>query len=106
MTGDLEKAVADYRHAIDMDPEHPRVYELWGAIGDALVGLKRPQEAVTACDEAIRLSAAAADSVRGEFYLSRSHAWLAQGDPDKAAHDAAEAKRLKGSTVREGRGGL
>jgi Flp pilus assembly protein TadD len=27
MTGDLERAIADYRHAIDMDPEHPKVYE-------------------------------------------------------------------------------
>jgi tetratricopeptide (TPR) repeat protein len=105
MTGDLEKAIADYRHAIEMDPEHPKVYELWGAIGDALVRLKRPQEAVGACDEAIRLSSAAADSVRGDFYLSRSQAWLALGDSDKAARDAAEAKRLKGPTVREGRGG-
>jgi tetratricopeptide (TPR) repeat protein len=103
MTGDLEKAVADYRHAIELDPQHPRGYELWGAIGDALVGLKRPQEAVTACDEAIRLSSAAADSVQGDFYLSRSHAWLALGDHDRAARDAAEAKRLKASADGEGR---
>jgi tetratricopeptide (TPR) repeat protein len=102
MAGDLERAVADYRHAIELDPQHPRVYELWGAIGDALGRLKRPREAVAACDEAIRLSSAAAESVRGEFYLSRSHAWRALGDSDKADRDAAEAKRLGTPPDREG----
>ena len=90
MTGDLERAVADYRHAIDMDPHHPKVYELWGAIGDALVTLERPQEAVTAYDQAIPL---APPAQRGELYHGRSRAWLAVGDGEKAARDAMEAGR-------------
>ncbi|HEX5031871.1 MAG TPA: tetratricopeptide repeat protein [Candidatus Eisenbacteria bacterium] len=92
MTGDLDRAVADYRHAIEMDPHHPKVYELWGAMGDALVGLNRPQEAVTAYDQAIPL-APSTDSQRGELYRGRSRAWLALGESENAARDAAEAKR-------------
>ena len=97
MTGDLDRAVADYRHAIEMEPHHPRVYELWGAMGDALVTLKRPQEAVTAYDQAIPL-APPAGAQRGELYRGRSRAWLALGDSENAARDAAEAKRY-GVTV-------
>ncbi|HKO22064.1 MAG TPA: tetratricopeptide repeat protein [Candidatus Eisenbacteria bacterium] len=91
MSGDLELAVADYRHAIEMDPRHPRTYELWGAMGDALLTLRRPQEAVDAYDEAIPL---APPAQQGELYRGRSRAWLALGDREKSARDGAEAKRL------------
>jgi tetratricopeptide (TPR) repeat protein len=90
MSGDLERAVADYRHAIELEPHHPRVYELWGALGDAFVTLKRPQEAVAAYDQAIALAPGAQ---RGDLYRGRSRAWLALGDRDKADRDAAEAGR-------------
>ena len=100
MAGDLERAVADYRHAIELDPHHPRVYELWGAMGDALVDLKRPREAVEACDRAILLYTRP-DAVRGEFYRSRSRAWLALGEREKAAQDAALARQLGASVPME-----
>ena len=90
MSGDLERAVADYRHAIELEPHHPRVYELWGALGDALVTLKRPQEAVAAYDQAIAL---APETQRGDLYRGRSRAWLAWGDRERADRDAAEAGR-------------
>ena len=91
--GDLERSVADYRRAIELEPENLNAYQLWGAIGDALERSKRPQEAVAAYDQAIRL-APPADSLRGAFYLSRSRAWLALGERGRAARDAAEAERL------------
>ena len=93
MSGDLERAVADYRHAIEMEPWHPKVYEVWGAMGDALERLKRPREAIEACDRALEL-APPVDSVRADLYRSRSRAWLALGDQEKAARDADEAARL------------
>jgi tetratricopeptide (TPR) repeat protein len=99
--GDLERAVVDYRHAIELDPHHPKVHELWGAMGDALVDLKRPKEAVAACNQAILLHPQP-DSVRGGFYWSRSRAWLALGDREKAAQDAAEGRRLGAPAPSEG----
>lgn len=91
MAGHPELAVADYRHAIEMDPRHPRTYELWGAMGDALLALRRPQEAVDAYDEAIPL---APPAQQGDLYRGRSRAWLALGDRQKSTRDGAEAKRL------------
>lgn len=93
MAGDFERSIADYRRAIELEPEYPSNYQLWGAIGGALDVLRRPQEAITALDEAIRLTPPA-DPMRGTFHLYRSRAWLALGDRDKAVRDAAEAERL------------
>ncbi len=98
--GDRERAVADYRRAIELGPDDPGAYELWGAMGDALEALKRPQDAVAACDEAIARSPRP-DSLLGAFYLCRSRAFLALGDRASAARDAAEAERLGAAGVKE-----
>jgi len=91
--GDLERSISDYRRAIELEPEHPSNYQLWGAIGSALETLHRPEEAIAALDEALRL-APPADPMRGAFHLYRSRAWWARGDRGKAARDAEEARRL------------
>jgi tetratricopeptide (TPR) repeat protein len=61
-------------------------------IGDVLQQLGRHQEAISAYDAAIGATPGNDPRV-GSYYLSRSHAWLAAGDPGRALADALEAAR-------------
>jgi len=93
MLREYEKAIADSRRAIELDPRNLNNFQEHGAIGDALMRLGRHREAIVDYDGAIR-GARPGEPRLGGYYLNRSYAWSALGDRGRALSDAREAQRL------------
>ena len=92
MLGEREKSIADNRRALELEPRNPGNPQMSADIGDVLRQLGRHQEAIPAYDAAIG-AAPGNDPRVGNYYLSRSQAWLAVGDRVRALADAQEAAR-------------
>ena len=91
--GEYEKSIADWRRATELQPNNPTTYQTFGSIGEALLQLNRPREAVAEYDKAIR-SAPPGDERLAAYYLNRSNARWALNDRGEALRDALEAQRL------------
>jgi Tfp pilus assembly protein PilF len=94
---EYEKSIVASRRAIELDPNHPDNHLQYASIGVALEQLKRYADAITALDEAIRLSLHG-DMKTGNYFLLRSYAKLELGDRVGARSDALDAVRF-GATV-------
>jgi tetratricopeptide (TPR) repeat protein len=119
--GDLDQAIANYDHAIALDPLLANAYNNRGAALGAKGDL---DAAMHDFDHAIKLDARLAlayenrslalqsrgdldgaikdldeaiklDPKNGKSYLERARAWQAKGNPDKAIADLSEAIRLE-----------
>jgi len=91
-----EKAVADRKQGIDLDPSNPGNIEEYDLMGEALQHLGRHVEAVAAFDRAI--SGAPASQPRlAAYYFARSVSRAALGDRAGALSDVREVQRRGGN---------
>ena len=91
MTGELDKAVADYSEAIRLDPKDARLYH-----GRAYVYARQGQldKTIADCTEAIRL-----DPKLAPPYGNRGEAYVRKGELNKAIADFSELIRLAPTDV-------
>ena len=71
--GRLDEAVAEYRKAVAVDP---KLYPAWSNLGAALLDQRKPDEAITALREALRLEPGHPGHARDHNHLGFS-VWLA-----------------------------
>jgi Tfp pilus assembly protein PilF len=90
---EYEKSIEASRRAIELEPNYPGNHLQYASIGAALEQLKRYTEAVTALDDAVRLSLRG-DQKTGNYFLLRSYAKLELGDRAGALSDALDAVRF------------
>ena len=89
-----QKAIADRKKAIELEPRNPTNYAQMGSIGLALTHLDRARDAIAAYDEAIRMAPAEDRPRLAEYYLRRSQAWRGLKERERALADAQAARRL------------
>ncbi|MGE5178898.1 MAG: tetratricopeptide repeat protein, partial [Bacteroidota bacterium] len=82
--GEYEKAVADGRRAVMVDPGNPANTDVLAQVGEDLLRMGRPRDAVEAYTRAI---AAARPERAAAYYTGRSRAWEAAGDRARALED-------------------
>src|SRR5579871_3094773 len=82
----LDRAIADYDQALQIDPNNSRTYTVRGIAWDAKGDLDR---AIADYDRAIRL-----DPQNADAYSVRGIAWQAKDDLDRAIADFDQAIRL------------
>jgi tetratricopeptide (TPR) repeat protein len=92
--GEFEKAVADRRHVIELDPKNPTNYVQMGSIALALQQLGRAQDAVAAYSEAIGAAPLGDHQRLAGYYLRRSQQWWALKDRARALSDARAAAQM------------
>lgn len=85
-SGDLPSALEAYRAAVDKNPEDA---EAWSNMGQVLVKLNRPSEAIPCFDRAIALSPG-----RWAYRFNRGRALAVMNRLDDAIADYREAQRL------------
>lgn len=90
----LEAAIADYNHAIDLAPEVPDAYLNRGI---ALAGLGQWQMAIVNYNQVLSLSPQAADAY--DAYNNRGNAYAGLGDWQAAIADYQQAIALKATDV-------
>jgi len=90
--GQYDKAVADARRAVTLEPRNPANADVLAQAGADLLGAGRPREAVAAYTQAIAL---ARRDHAAPFYMGRSRAWAASGDGQLAREDQRAAQQLE-----------
>ncbi|MBI2413897.1 MAG: tetratricopeptide repeat protein [Deltaproteobacteria bacterium] len=93
-SGELDKAVASYEKAIEIDPNYADAY---GNRGVAYLKLGRMNDALEDLSTAIRLNPESA-----ELHGNRGVAFITTGEYEKAIGDLSESIRLSPSTAAKG----
>ena len=92
--GQYEKAVADYKKALEFKPDY---YIIWNNLGLAYTGMKNYGPAVSCFNKALEINSTFATG-----YLNRGLVYLRLRENDKAADDFHMAKALGFSPGRPG----